>query len=79
MCDPSIYTVLFTGSPKRRKMVVLRQKKIQPQRANDAWSMNFVSNQLGGGAKFRALTIVDVYTKEALAINVCVQALWCRY
>jgi putative transposase len=51
-------------------MVVLRQKKIQPRRANDAWSMDFVSDQLAGGAKFRALTIVDAYTKEALAIQV---------
>jgi putative transposase len=33
--------------------------------------MGFVSDQLAGGGKFRALTIVDVYTKEALAIQVC--------
>ena len=56
--------------PKRRKMVVTRQAKIKPQRLNDAWSMDFVADQLADGTKFRTLTIVDVFSKEALAIEV---------
>ncbi len=32
--------------------------------------MDFVSDQLVNGIKFRALTIVDVFTREALAIVV---------
>jgi len=32
--------------------------------------MDFVADQLVNGTRFRALTIVDVYTREALAITV---------
>ncbi len=56
--------------PKRRKMVVTRMAKIVPVKPNDAWSMDFVADQLADGSKFRTLTIVDVFTKEALAIEV---------
>lgn len=56
--------------PKRRKMVVTRQVKIKLTGPDQAWSMDFVSDQLASGAKFRALTIVDVFTREALAISV---------
>ncbi len=56
--------------PKRRKMVVTRQAKVQPKRPNEAWSMDFVADQLSNGVKFRTLTIVDVFSKESLAIEV---------
>lgn len=56
--------------PKRRKMVVTRVQKIVPGKPNDAWSMDFVADQPADGLKFRTLTIVDVFTKEALAIEV---------
>lgn len=56
--------------PKRRKMVVARRVKVQPTRPNQAWSMDFVADQLADGRKFRTLTIVDVFTKESLAIEV---------
>jgi putative transposase len=56
--------------PKRRKMVVTRRERYVPRRTNQAWSMDFVSDQLTNGHRFRALTIVDVYSREALAIQV---------
>ncbi len=56
--------------PKRRKMVVTRQAKLKPTKPNEAWSMDFVSDQLANGMRFRTLTIVDVFSKEALAIDV---------
>ena len=56
--------------PRRRKMVVTRQAKIKPAKTNEAWSMDFVADQLANGMKFRTLTIVDVFSKEALAIEV---------
>ena len=56
--------------PKRRKMVVSRQYRTKPQGRGQVWSMDFVADQLSDGAKFRALTIVDVFTREALAIEV---------
>jgi putative transposase len=55
---------------KRRKMVVTQMAKIVPAKPNDAWSMGFVADQLADGSKFRTLTIVDVFTKEALATEV---------
>lgn len=56
--------------PKRRKMTVQREKRVVPQRANDVWSLDFVFDEPNLGQRFRALTIVDVYTREALAIDI---------
>lgn len=38
--------------------------------ANQCWSLDFVSDWLAPGRKVRALTIVDAYTRESLAIEV---------
>ena len=56
--------------PKRRKMVVVRRERPQACAANDVWSLDFVADQLANGTRFRALTVVDVFTREALAIEV---------
>ena len=37
---------------------------------NALWSMDFVSDALFDGRRFRALTVVDAFTREALAIEV---------
>lgn len=50
--------------PKRRKKVVHREARCQPKRSN------FIHDQLSNGQKFRALTVVDVFSREALAIEV---------
>jgi len=39
-------------------------------RANEHWSMDFVSDSIVTGRRFRALTIVDNYTRECPAIEV---------
>jgi putative transposase len=56
--------------PKRRKMAVTRRERFEPRRPNEAWSMDFVADQLTNGKRFRALTIMDVFSREALAIKV---------
>ena len=56
--------------PKRRKMVVARRQRIRAASPNEVWSMDFVADQLADGTRFRALTIVDVFSREALAIEV---------
>ena len=61
---------LRSKRPRRRKMGVGRRESYVPKRPNQAWSMDFVSDQLVNGVRFRALTIVDVYTRESLAIAV---------
>jgi putative transposase len=48
-------------------MVVARLERYVPRRANKAWSMDFVADQLVGGTRIRILTIFDVFTREALA------------
>jgi putative transposase len=61
---------LRTYAPKRRKMAVSRQQRFKPNAANQAWSLDFVSDQLANGMRFRALTVVDIFTRESLAIDV---------
>lgn len=56
--------------PKRRKVVVQRNQRAAPTAADDAWTMDFVADELADGTKFRALTVVDAFTREALAIGV---------
>ncbi len=56
--------------PKRRKMTVLREGRFKPQRAGEVWAMDFVADALSSGSKFRLLTVVDVFSREALAIEV---------
>lgn len=43
---------------------------VRPQRMNERWSMDFVSDCIAGGRPIRALTIVDEFTRECLAIEV---------
>jgi putative transposase len=61
---------LRSKRPRRRKMAVTRRERYVPKRANQAWSMDFVADQLVDGTRFRALTVVDVFTREALCIRV---------
>jgi putative transposase len=56
--------------PKRHVSAVHREARTQPRGPNEAWSMDFVADQLVQGTRFRALTVVDIFTKECLAIEV---------
>jgi len=56
--------------PKRRKMVVVRNQRVRPEGLDEVWSLDFVADQLADGTKFRALTVMDVFSREALAIEV---------
>ena len=58
--------MLRSKRPKRRRMVVQRHRRYVPQAVNQAWSLDFVGDQLTNGQKIRALTIVDVFTREAV-------------
>jgi putative transposase len=46
-----------------------REDWFKPAAPNEAWSMDFVMGQLQDGRRFRALTIVDMCTREAVAIE----------
>ena len=63
--------------PQRRRSPSSLQKAIINKSPNtkfkvlpQAWSLDFVADQLTDGRRFRALTIVDVFTRESLAIEV---------
>jgi putative transposase len=57
--------------PKRRRRAAEHpRERIRATEANPAWSLDFMADQLTDGRRFRVLTIVDVFTRESLAIEV---------
>ncbi len=57
---------------KKRKRVAAapREALPVPEQPNVRWSMDFVADTLGDGKTFRALNIVDDFSREAVAIEV---------
>jgi putative transposase len=41
-----------------------------PQGSNQRWSLDFVSDVLADGPRFRALVVVDDFTRECMALVV---------
>ncbi|MFI5324550.1 MAG: IS3 family transposase [Thermodesulfobacteriota bacterium] len=41
-----------------------------PSRPNERWSMDFMSDSLCDGRRFRVLTVVDDFTRECVAVEV---------
>jgi len=60
--------VLKRRRPKRRKSAVQRMPRPQPASANERWAMDFVHDTLAGGRTMRVLTVVDVHTRECVAL-----------
>jgi putative transposase len=46
------------------------RERRKPTGPNQVWSLDFVADQLADGRRFRALTVVDVFTRESLMIEV---------
>ena len=61
---------LRTKRPKRRVMAAHRVGRPAITTVNESWSMDFVTDSLFNGRRFRALTLVDNYSRECLAIEV---------
>ena len=61
-----IYTAekLQVRTKKRKKLQRPRQSMLVPGSVNQRWSMDFVSDQLSNGRRFRVLNIVDDYSRE---------------
>jgi len=54
----------------RRKVVSApRVESVRESHPNESWAMDFVSDQLFDGRRFRSLTLIDSYTRECLAIH----------
>ena len=57
--------------PKSRRIASAHNRqKPRAEGPNHVWSLDFVADQFTDGRRFRALTVVDVYTRECLAIEV---------
>ena len=56
--------------PRRHVSAAHRIERQQATTPNEVWSMDFVSDALFDGRRLRALTLLDVFTRESLAIEV---------
>lgn len=56
--------------PRRHVMAARRVERPLPSHRNEVRAMDFVPDALLNGERFRALTVVDAYTRECLAIHV---------
>jgi putative transposase len=61
---------LRTKRPRRNKAAAHRTESLPLTAANECWSMDFVMDALFDGRRFRALTLVDNYSRECLEIEV---------
>ena len=56
--------------PKKRLPSREPQPLVQPERANESWSVDFMSDALVTGRTFRTFNIIDDFNREALWIEV---------
>lgn len=56
--------------PKKRLPKRVPQPLFQPERANQSWVMDFISDSLAGERAIRTFNILDDYNREALWIEV---------
>lgn len=67
-----VYTALHLNIRRRYKKRLparVKQALFQPQSINEVWSIDFMSDSLWDGRKFRLLNIVDDYNREVLALE----------
>jgi putative transposase len=56
--------------PKRRVSAAHRRQRPEVKQTDQCWSMDFVADNLFNGRRIRALTVVDNFSRECLAIHV---------
>ena len=63
---------LRAKGPKRRRRSAAQRVRLAPTGPNQVWSMDFMHDTLKGEPrrKFRLLNVVDVFTRECLAMQV---------
>ena len=52
----------------RKRALGTRRPMLVPDRANQRWSLDFVSDSFTDGRRFRVLTVVGDHTRECLAL-----------
>ena len=56
---------------KKRKRLYHKDSsaiRLRPQHSNHIWSVDFIHDRLSNGRPYRMLTVIDEYTREALAV-----------
>lgn len=56
--------------PHRRRAATPRSQRIVPEVINHVWSMDFMHDRLADNRAYRLLTIVDIYSRECVALEV---------
>ncbi len=56
--------------PRKRLPKRVANPLLQPAQPNTCWSMDFMSDALTSGRRFRTLNVIDDFNREALAIEV---------
>lgn len=51
----------------RRRAIGARTPIVVPRELNQRWSLDFVSDQLANGRRFRLLNVIDGFDSECLA------------
>ena len=59
-----------TKTPRRRRAVVVREQPPLLTAPNQSWAMDFMHDILADGSKIRLLTIVDMFSRESVALEV---------
>jgi putative transposase len=68
-----VYCALRLNLPrrtKRRVPVRLWQPLVAPVRLNETWALNFMTDTLDDGRRFRTVNVIDEGNREALAIEI---------
>jgi putative transposase len=55
---------------RKRRVAIPRAPMLAPEKVNQVWSVDFVSDALASGRRFRTLNIADDFSREAPAIEV---------
>lgn len=61
---------LAVRKKKRKRVAIARQPLPAPARLDDCWAMDFMSDTLRSGRRFRILNVIDVLSREGLASEV---------
>jgi putative transposase len=61
---------LRSKRPRRNRAAAHRLARLPLGRLHQSWSMDFVADNLFDGRKIRALTLVDNFSRQCLAIHV---------
>jgi putative transposase len=62
--------LLLRRRQKRKRVSHLRVVRPLPTAANQIWAMDFIHDSLWSGRRYRALAVIDHWSRESLAIEV---------